>query len=154
VPGLAARLIDDTIAAATSAGGGRARVIAVGWATVDLDRTIRGLATDLGVSAAAFVAAEGSQAIGGAGRVARAVLAGGRSLAILEPLTEGVLAGTLARWDEGPRIVWIETEDEDEGATHAGPTVPGPFGPERLVAGQAADGLLRLAVPPPGTIRA
>ena len=100
----------------------------------------------------AFVAADDSQAIGGTGRVAPEVLAGGRSLAILEPVTEGVLAGALARWDEGPRIVWIETDDVGAVAGR-GPPSPGPFGPERLVAGQPADGLLRLVVPSPGTIR-
>ena len=152
MPGPAARLIEGAIEAADAAAPGvRDRVIAVGWATVDLDRTIRALAAELGVAPEAFVAADDSQAIGGTGRVAPGVLAGGRSLAILEPVTEGVLAGTLARWDEGPRIVWIETDDV--GAAQGGPAVPGPFGPEHLIAGQPADGLLRLVVPSPGTIR-
>jgi hypothetical protein len=133
------------------AAGGRDRVIAVGWATVDLDRTIQALSAHLDVAPEAFVAADDSQAIGGTGRVASGILPGGRSLAILEPVTEGVLAGALARWDEGPRIVWIETDGP--GAAQVGVAVSGPFGPERLVAGQAADGLLRLVVPSPGTIR-
>ncbi len=150
MPGPAARLIEEAIAAAASPGG-QGRVIAVGWATVDLDRTIRTLAADLGVSPEAFVAAEDSEAVGATGRVAPGVLVGGRSLAILEPVTEGVLAGTLARWDEGPRIVWFETDNG--GATQAGPAVPGPFGPERLAGGHVVDGLLRLAVPSAGTIR-
>lgn len=133
------------------AAGGRDRVIAVGWATVDLDRTIEALSAELDVVPEAFVVANDSKAIGGTGRVAPGILPGGRSLAILEPVTEGVLAGALARWDEGARVVWIETDNA--GASQAGVAVSGPFGPERLVAGQPADGLLRLVVPSPGTIR-
>jgi hypothetical protein len=152
VPGPAARLIEGAIETAGAAvPGGRSRVVAVGWATVDLDRTIEALAAELGVPPEAFVATDDSQAIGGTGRAAPSVLAGGRSLAVVEPVTEGMLAGTLARWDEGPRIVWIETDDG--GAAQGGPVLAGPFGPERLVAGQPADGLLRLVVPSPGTIR-
>jgi hypothetical protein len=152
VPGPAARLIRAAIEAAGAvAAGGRDRVIAVGWATVDLDRTIWALSVELDVAPEAFVMADDSQAVGGTGRVAPGILAGGRSLAILEPFREGALAGALARWDEGPRIVWIEPDDGS--AAQTGVAVSGPFGPERLVAGQASDGLLRLVVPSPGTIR-
>jgi hypothetical protein len=157
VPGPAARLIEAALAAADAAPAApRARAVALGWATVEFERTIAALAADLDVSPAFFVPAEDSAALGAWSRVARGVLPGGRSLAVLEPATEGPLAAILARFDEGLRFVWIETataaDDDDDPA--AGPPRTGPFGRERLIAGRPVDGLHRLLLQPvPGTIR-
>ena len=53
------------------------------------------------------------------------------ALAILEPSTEGRLAATLARLDEGPHDRLVR-EGPATSAAGAGPARPGPFGPERL----------------------
>ena len=83
-----------------------ARLVALGWATVDLERALAVLATALGVPDDAFVEAPESVALGARCLVAAAALPGGAALAILEPSTEGRLATTLARLDEGPTIAW------------------------------------------------
>jgi hypothetical protein len=125
----------------------------MGWATVGFERAIPALAEDLNVSPALFLPAEDSAALGAWCRVAHGVLPGGRSLAVLEPAREGPLAAILARFDEGPRVAWIERPASGDDLA-AGPSRPGPFGPERLLAGRPVDGLHRLLVEPlPGTIR-
>ena len=92
--------------AATSVAPGRlppgaGRLHAVGWATVELERAIAQLAGVLGVPETAFVDAAGSAALGAHCRIAREPVIDGLRLAVLEPSTEGRLAATLARWDEG-----------------------------------------------------
>jgi hypothetical protein len=125
----------------------------MGWATVEIERAIAALAADLEVSPALFLPAEDSVVLRAWCRVAHGVLPGGRSLAVLEPAREGTLAAILARFDEGPRVAWIETAAGGDDLA-AGPPGPGPFGPERLLAGRPVDGLHRLLVRPlPGTIR-
>ncbi len=150
--GPAARLIEAALAAANDMqGSARGRAVAVGWATVELERAVTELAADLGVPAAAFLAADDSAGLGAWCRVAPGLLSGGCALAVIEPATEGRLAEILARRGEGPWVVWIESAD---GTGAVGPPRPGPFGPERPVAGRPADGLYRLLVPAsPGTIR-
>ena len=130
----------------------RGRTLAVGWATVDTERTLVAIAADVHIAAAAFLPAPDSEALGARCLVAAGVLPGGCALVVLEPATEGFLAATLARHDEGPRVIWIAPEAGAE--VVAARTLPGPFGPERLLPGIAADDLRRLLVSlPPGTIR-
>lgn len=119
--------------------------IAIGWATVELDRAAGELAGLL-EPGAAFVPAPGSSVLGTHARVARAVIDGaGRWLILLEPATEGRLAAFLARHGEG----WAATWTRDE----AGTTDPGaawrdgPLGPERLAAAPPTGAPFRLVVP-------
>jgi hypothetical protein len=141
--------IDAALAAAP------ATTLALGWATVETDRAVTELTEALGLPADAFSPAEESVALGAWCRIARGVLAGGRSLAILEPSTEGRLAATLARHDEGPVAVWLEAPADsalptDEPLSAAR---PGPFGAERLVLTGPVYGPHRLLVGTrPGTI--
>lgn len=148
----------DRIQAARSAASdgtrvpdGSVRPYALGWATVDLDRAASELARDLGFSADAFVETIGSQVLGASCRVAAGALPDGLSLAILEPATEGRLAATLARLGEGPAVVWY-LADADV-AAGASAQRAGPFGPERLVAGDPIHGPHRFLIGPgAGTI--
>ena len=113
--------------------------VALGWATVELDRAAAELARALGLTPDAFAPAADSIALGARCRVAGGVLPGAISLAILEPVTEGRLAATLARLGEGPAAVWSATDPSarpDHSPNPDAPVAsPGPFGPERLVPG-------------------
>jgi hypothetical protein len=142
---------------ALAAGGGErkpagTRTLAVGWATVETERSIASIATDLHIPPAAFLPAPDSEVLGARCLVAGGVLPGGAALVVLEAATEGLLAAALARHDEGPRVIWIAPEGSaDVPGTRS---MRGPFGPERLVPGTPTDGLQRLLVSvPPGTIR-
>ena len=117
--------------------------IALGWATVELDRAASELAAELGFSAAAFLPASDSIILGARCRVAYGVLPGGQPLAILEPRTEGRLAGSLARRGEGPVATWSRSTDSAPG--RHGPAYPGPFGPERLRPGEPGPRPVRTA---------
>jgi hypothetical protein len=155
VPGPAADLIERAVSEsrlATPVGAGR--LVAIGWATVELDRAATELAPEFGWSPADFDPAPDSEALGARCRVGRATLPGGEALLLLEPFTEGRLVATLARFDEGPRVAWYMAVT-GEGDGHGGSTRPGPFGPERLLPGGPPHGPDRfLIVPEPGTIRA
>lgn len=127
------------------------RLVALGWATVDLDRTLAALTAGLGVAGDGFVEAPESVALGARCRVLVAALADGVALAILEPSTEGRLATTLARLDEGPSIAWYWSPDGT--GPGAGQARSGPFGPERPVAGDPVHGPHRFLIEgPAGTI--
>jgi hypothetical protein len=141
----------DRIEGAMAAGsGGGHRALAVGWATVELDRAAAELAEELGFAAAAFLPAADSVVLGARCRVAYGVLREGAPLAILEPRTEGRLAGALARHGEGPTVTWARS-DGSRGVSP--PLQPGPFGPERLQPGAARFGpFLLLIEDGPGTI--
>jgi len=131
---------------------GWGRPQALGWATVELDRAASELARDLGFPVGAFRDAIGSEALGAHCRVVHGALPDGLSLAILEPATEGRLAATLARFGEGPVVVWYTT---DEGVSvEAVVGRAGPFGPERLVTGDPVHGPHRFLIGPrAGTIQ-
>ena len=143
--------------AATIAG---TSVTAIGWATVDLDRAAIDLAGALGLAVGAFAPAARSEALGGACLVARGVLAGGRSIVLIEPDTEGRLAATLARRGEGPAVAWLVAPGMSAALTAIraadialSSARDGPFGPERLLNDGAVDGPHRLLVGhPAGTI--
>lgn len=141
-----------------------ARPLAIGWATVELDRATSELARALGLPGGErFAAAARSETLGGAARVASGVLPDGGSLVVLEPDTEGRLAGSLARLGEGPVAAWLAVNDAGRGLAalrRAGLTVSseraGPFGPERLILDGPADTPGRhrlLAVRSAGTIQ-
>jgi hypothetical protein len=123
-----------------------ARSVAVGWATVELDRAAAELAVELGIAAGAFEPAADDVALGARCRLAPAAVAipGGRvAVVLLEPSTEGRLAATLARHGEGPTAVWLVPGDRSSLATaiadlraagiEVGPPRDGPLGSARLV---------------------
>jgi len=140
-----------------------ARPLAIGWATVELDRAVSELADGLALRGGgeAFRAAPRSVALGCACRIAPCVLPDGGSLVVLEPDIEGRLAGSLARLGEGPVVAWLATEEPAtvlEALRAAGLTASterdGPLGPEWLIVGRHADGRhLLLVDPATGTIR-
>lgn len=144
----------DRILAALSTAPGQPHPLALGWATVDLDRAAAELATELGIEAAAFLPAANSVVLGARCRVAFGVLPGGAPLAILEPRTEGRLAAALARHGEGPSVTWARSPVKI-GRGSSRTRRPGPFGPERLDAVAPTDGpFLLLIGDGPGTIHA
>ena len=87
------------------------RPVALGWATVELDRAAHDLGADLGLAPQAFRRGADSLALGARCRVARGALADGSALVVLEPMTEGRLAAILARNGEGPAVRWFLAGD-------------------------------------------
>lgn len=134
--------------------------VAVGWATVELDRAVVELGRALGLPTDRFAAAVDSVHLGARCLVAHAALPGDRSLVVLESSMEGRLAATLARHGEGPVAIWLAIADWATAATPGPPNVgvttsserTGPLGFERLVLGGPIHGPHRLLVRPPGTI--
>jgi hypothetical protein len=119
-----------------------AGALAVGWATVELDRAARDL-SDLLRPGEVFHDAPSSEALGARCRVGSGAADGGVRIVLLEPETEGRLSATLARHGEG----WV--------ATWAAAPAPvprlsgargGPFGTERLLLGGPVTGPHRLVV--------
>jgi len=110
-------------------GGGRP--LAIGWATVELDRAARDLGAALDID---FVDAAPSVHLGAACRRSSTTVEG-VDVVLLEPDTEGRLAATLVRHDEGWAAVWravdpSQRRGESRGRLSA--ARPGPFGGERL----------------------
>jgi hypothetical protein len=127
--------------------------VAIGWATVELERAASELAAELRIAAAAFLPAADSVILGARCVVAYGVLADGQPLAILEPRTEGRLAALLARRGEGPAATWARSEGSAS-ERRTGTASPGPFGFERLASGWPAHGHYRLLIEDgPGTIQ-
>ncbi len=124
--------------------------LAVGWATVDLDRAAVELTPWL-VAGTAFEEAPDCDLLGAhcrIGRLSEPGTDGARLVILLEPSTEGRLAVTLARHDEGWCATWWPSGSDPTGAP-APPTStrrPGPLGPERLVLGGPSSGPHRLLV--------
>jgi hypothetical protein len=136
----------DAVARVAGVTGAAARgrpVIAVGWATVDLERA----AADL-VEHGPFEPAADETILGARCAIGRPAAV---RLAILEPNTEGRLAATLARHDEGPAVLWL-AGSPPHGLRFSTPAV-GPFGQELLVLGAPLGGRHLLVVEQPaGTI--
>jgi hypothetical protein len=137
----------------------RGRVIAVGWATVELDRAVEQVGTALRLPAERFVEADASIILGARCLVATGCLPAGVAIVLVEPNTEGRLAASLARHDEGPIAGWLAVEPSDgptrtrrEDETRLSLPQPGPFGPERLILDGAIHGPHRLLIERPGTI--
>ncbi|HEY8437477.1 MAG TPA: hypothetical protein VIK65_02585 [Candidatus Limnocylindrales bacterium] len=111
--------------------------------TVELDRALR----EHGQNAAAAAGAIADPHLGAAVVV---VDAGGARLALAEPTTEGRLAASLARHDEGPLGEYVALRPGDTLAAYrrraaaSGVAVsgvePGPFGPSVLVLARPATG--------------
>ena len=127
--------------------------MAVGWATVDLERAVSELTRDLALPADSFTEAVDSVTLGARGRVAPAAIDGETAVVILEPSTEGRLAAFLARHGEGPAAIWFLADGGAIGEVWVDRL--GPFGPERLAPGGPVEDVLRfLVLAGPGTIRA
>jgi hypothetical protein len=135
-----------------------ASAIAIGWATVELDRAAGELAGLL-MPRSAFRHGAGSVVLGARVRIS-GVRVGDRTivLVLLEPSTEGRLAAHLARFGEGWAATWMRASVSPDaagrggtggswGPGRAGTTWwPGPLGPERLDAGNPPVGPFRLVV--------
>jgi hypothetical protein len=137
---------------AVAAGDGEP--LAVGWATVEIERATVALARSIGFDRTAFAPAADSTILGARCLVAAGVLPGGLALAVLEPVTEGRLAGALARLGEGPVAVWSCPVPGGIERAVGAPVQPGPFGPERAIPSIPRNGPFRFLITrPPGTIR-
>jgi hypothetical protein len=132
--------------------GGEPRVLAVIWATVDVDRVLAGI----GLAAEAL---PDDELLGAAVRLARPL--DGEPIALLEPTTEGRIAATLAQSGEGPAGQYVLAtgglSSLVERAAAAGIGIKradeGPFGPSVLVLGGPVAGPhLVLVAGPAGTI--
>jgi hypothetical protein len=120
-------------------------VAAVGWATVDLERAAAGFPE------LRFASATDEPLL--RGRAMVAAVTPGLSLALLEPVTEGRLAASLARHGEGPVALYLRlvggpsaSDPGPLGAPGMSRIVDGPFGPEALQLGGPAYGPHLLAV--------
>ena len=110
-------------------------LLAIGWATVELDRA----ASDFG---GGFADAPQDELLGAFVRMRGPLL-------LLEPSTEGRLAATLARHGEGPAALYVRAPGGDLGAGVARATergarfslrATGPLGPSVLLLGGSAWG--------------
>jgi hypothetical protein len=120
------------------------RWIARGWATVDLARAELELAPLL-QPGVAFEPVARSAILGA--RCFRGPAASTASwIVVLEPDTEGLLAGYLARHGEGWAATWLG--EKATGPPETSGRSPGPLGPERLESGAPRWGPYRLRVSP------
>jgi hypothetical protein len=125
-------LMASAAATATERLPAGARLIGIGWATVDLERAAQEFG--LGVRAA-----PGDAVLGARCAFADAWAGpGGVPIVLLEPDAEGRLAWSLAKLGEGPAVTWWEVDDLDPGIV-LGPVV-GPFGVARLHREDRRDG--------------
>jgi hypothetical protein len=134
---------------------GGLRVIALGWATVETDRTVREFAAALGVAADGEAAAS-DPLLGVTVRVIRDPRLPGGRVGLLEPSTEGRLAATLARDGEGPAALYLAPDDSldawlgrarSHGVAGSRPDL-GPFGRAALVLGGPVAGPHLVVVDP------
>jgi hypothetical protein len=135
---------------------GHVTVVARGYATVDLDAAAGASATIAGDS---LRSAPDDTLLGARCRIV--VTVDGPWIVLLEPVTEGRLAASLARHGQGPVVEYLALtvprgETTVAAAARAAialsPPAGGPFGPERLVLGDPASGphLILLDEPPAG----
>jgi hypothetical protein len=116
-------------------------VVAVGYATLDLDEAQRG--ADATVENDAVRAAADDPLLGARSRIVLA--ASGPWIVLLEPSTEGRVAASLARYGPGPMAEYLAPVKERAGVVaRAGslgivlsPPAEGPLGRQRLVLGDA-----------------
>ncbi len=119
------------------------RLLAVGWATVDVGRAAAEVAGRFGLAAGAFEPATDDAWLGGRAWTARL---GPTRLVLLEPSTEGRLTAALARAGEGPCALYLAAPTARIGAAR-----PGPLGPVSLVRSDRPWGpfvLVRASGPP------
>ena len=126
-----------------------AAVLAVGWTTVELDRAAAELAHLL-APGETFADATPCEHLGAWCRIGRVRpgIAAADVVVLLEPATEGRLAATLARHDEGWHVTWEAGQNPVDPSADLilSAARPGPLGPERLVLGGPATGPHRLVV--------
>ncbi|MEO5883899.1 MAG: hypothetical protein ABIQ58_00065 [Candidatus Limnocylindrales bacterium] len=130
-------------------------LLAVGWATVELDRAAATLLPLL-VPGATFADAAPCGHLGAWCRIGRADRGpggeAGAFVILMEPSTEGRLAATLARHGEGWWATWetgwSRDRPADANAIRASQVRPGPLGPEWLALGSPVGGPHRLLVEP------
>ena len=127
--------------------------MAVGWATVELERAALELGNLL-APGSGFEDAPSSVILGARCRAGRAADRADLRIVLLEPDTEGRLAATLARSGEGWVATWIVDAGGGTPAARGGLSArrPGPLGDERLLLGGPLAGPHRLfveAVPSP-----
>ena len=125
--------------------------IALGWATVDLDRMERSFAELYPGSGVATTELGVDELLGAYCRLLRPGIVGVPALVLLEPSTEGRLAASLARHGEGPMAIWLEGPT---GTVRRSIAAAGPFGTEVLLLDGPIHGPHRLVVlAGPSTIR-
>ena len=125
--------------------------LAVGWATVELERAGLELAHLL-APGSVFAEAPSSMILGARCRVGVAAATADLRIVLLEPETEGRLAGALARSGEGWVATWALDPSAGVPVGHVSTGRAGPFGEERQLFGSTATGpyhLLIEAVPSP-----
>jgi hypothetical protein len=111
-------------------------IVALGWATIDLDAVRRRIEGDAGFGA--FDSAARDDHLGARAAVHRPGAASGEPIEVLlEPDTEGRLAASLARHGEGFAAIWFgpaagENRELPDGF---GRLADGPLGPARLLLG-------------------
>lgn len=130
----------------------RLRFAAIGWATVELERAAEELS--IAFSRARLPEPDWSPAprdalLGAAAWRSDSVSERWPGVILLEPDTEGRLAATLARFDEGVAAIYLEApagaaSDPDARVTvdraRVGAVAAGPLGPSRLVLARPAWG--------------
>jgi hypothetical protein len=125
-------------------------IAALGWATVDADRMSAAVVAG---AARSFQAMPDDEHLGA--RV-RGSLGWRPGTLVLEPVTEGRLAATLARGGEGPAALYLVAGHGGLEDASAGAVKPGPLGPALLLPGGVIWGPHLLVVAPvdrtPGTI--
>jgi hypothetical protein len=121
------------------------RIIGRGWATVEIERAAAALA-DLLAPDVAFQESPRSAILGARCLRGRARPAAGGDhpdwIVLIEPDTEGRLAGYLARFGEGWAATWTVSDDPAGRLGHG--LAQGPLGEERLAEGSPAAGPFRL----------
>jgi hypothetical protein len=127
-------------------GAGLARLLGVGFATVEAERAAIEIGTLVGLAPASFAPATGDGWLGARTWVA----AGDVAVLLLEPSTEGRVAAALARSGEGAVAAYVGMPGPAKGLTR-----PGPLGPAALTYESRPWGPYLLTVPLPeaaGTI--
>jgi hypothetical protein len=153
------------------------RLVGIGWGTVELERAAEELSgafaaarlpapdwapatRDAHLGATAWVGATGW--FGGEGAPRGLEQPEMPAIVLLEPDTEGRLAATLARFDEGVAAIYLEAPASASGPGAAadgpypfdparvGAALPGPLGSGRMVLARPAWGPHIVVVAPPG----
>lgn len=123
-------------------GTGALPPLAIGLATVDLDRAERAL------GALRFAAVADDEALGA--RARRAILSDGTALLLLEPLREGPLSAFLARHGEAVAAIYVPARSATGERTEDAAITEGPLGLARLRQPAARWGPFVLEVSRPG----
>jgi hypothetical protein len=119
---------------------GRAELVGIGWATVELERAARELGEELGIDPGAWVPTARDVLLGARAWTAPAPVDARPAIVLLEPDTEGRLAATLVRFAEGVGAVYLRDPAEGRSAPAARSMHPrvsavaqSALGPARLV---------------------